>query len=220
MRTLFAPALAFAIASALVFVGLLLLGVPPLIATAVVFPLSVLAAERLGLRRHVDALALAIVAVVIFGASIALAQSSVVTAPDTTVHVAWGDLIGQIGVDLLPWAGLALLTVLTSLLPAPVRAIVEKFRTAQVDQLLERALGFAASQLQTRLQGQEINVDLHNALVAKAAQYAVDHGSKVVLDYAGTQALPEKIAARVLTSPAVQAAQGKLSPAFPSAAAK
>jgi hypothetical protein len=50
--------------------------------------------------------------------------------------------------------------------------------------------------------------------------YAVQHGSKAVLDYAGEASLPDKLSARILTSPSVQAARGALSPAFPSAAAK
>jgi hypothetical protein len=146
--------------------------------------------------------------------------SSIAPAADTTVTVPWGDLIGQLGVDLLPWAGLALLTVITSLLPAPVRAIVAKFRTAQVDQLLERALGYAATRLRDQLQGKELTLDVHSKLVKEATDYAIEHGSKAILDYAGEVSLPDKVSARVLTSPSVQAARGLISPAFPSAAAK
>jgi hypothetical protein len=158
------------------------------------------------------------VAIVLFAVP-AFAQA-VTAAQDTTVHVPWGDLIGQIGVDLLPWAGLALLTVVTSLLPAPVRAIVAKFRTAQVDQLLERALGYAATRLRTQISGQELSLDVHSKILKEAVDYAVQHGSKAVLDYAGEASLPDKLSARILTSPSVQAARGALSPAFPSAAAK
>jgi hypothetical protein len=168
------------------------------------------------------AAALALSPIPILAPVVAFAQdaSSSVASASTVVHFAWGDLIGQIGVDLLPWAGLLLLGMVTSLLPAPVRAIIQKYRTAQVDQLLERALGFAAARLQDQLKGQVLTVDLHNQVVAEAAQYAIDHGSKAVLDYAGQQAIPEKLTARVMTSPSIQAARGLLSPAFPSAAAK
>jgi hypothetical protein len=167
------------------------------------------------------ALGLALIFAPIFGTSLALAQSSsVAPISDSTVTFGWGDFIGQLGMQLLPWAGLALLTVITGLLPAPVRAIVQKYRTAQVDQLLERALGYAATRLRDQLQGQTLSIDVHSKLVKEATDYAIQQGSKAVLDYAGEISIPDKLSARVLTSPSVQAARGMISPAFPSAAAK
>jgi hypothetical protein len=165
------------------------------------------------------AVALVALGFIVLGFDPAFAQT-VTTPADTTVHFAWGDLIGQIGVDLLPWAGLALITVLTGLLPAPVKAIIQKYRTQQVDQLLERALGYAATRLRGSLSGQELSIDVHSKILKEAVDYAVQHGSKAVLDYAGEASLPDKLSARILTSPSVQAARGSLSPAFPSAAAK
>lgn len=138
-------------------------------------------------------------------------------AVDTTVHVGWGDLVGQLGVDFLPWAGLALFGIVVGIIGKAfpiVGAILTTQRTAQVEQLLERALGYAASQLQGALKGKELNVNVKTELVAHALQYALDHGSKALLDFVGgVSALSEKVEARILTSPAVQSAQAPMASA-------
>jgi hypothetical protein len=223
MRTMLAPLAAFAFASVLLLGFLLLLGVPQLIATIVTLGIMAISASGFGWRAITwNAAGFAIFLTIggVFFFALGYPVLAADGAPDTTVHVAWGDIIGQIGVDLLPWAGLALLTMIIGLLPAPVRAVIQKFRTAAVDQLLERALGYAAMRLQDQLKGQELTLDVHSRLVKEAADYALEHGSKVVLDFAGERGLPEKLSARVLTSPSVQAARGAISPAFASAAAK
>jgi hypothetical protein len=138
-------------------------------------------------------------------------------APDTTVHIGFGDIIGQIGIEVVPWAASALVLAITGLVlkffPA-AGALLTTQRTAQVEQLLERALGYAASQLQANLKGRELDVNVKNELIANAVQYAIDHGSKALIDFMGGQSvLADKVEARVLTSPAVQAAQAPLATA-------
>ncbi len=135
---------------------------------------------------------------------VALAQA----AADTTVHVPYGDVIGQLGLEILPWVGILLLGLVIKILPAPVKAFLTQQRIDQVEQLMERALGFAAANLQAQLKGRELTVDVKNQLVAQAGQYVIDHGSATILDFIGGEtAIPEKLAARLMTSPSIQAAQ-------------
>jgi hypothetical protein len=144
--------------------------------------------------------------------TVALTASALAQATtDTTVHLGFGDVIAQIGTDVVPWAATALIAIIIGLVakafPA-VGAFLTTQRTQQVEQLLERALGFAAAQLQSSLKGKELTVDVKNALVKQAVDYAWQHGSKAILDFIGGRtALPDKVQARLLTSPAVQAAQ-------------
>jgi len=152
--------------------------------------------------------------VLIVFCAVAFAQST-----DTTVHLGWGDIIGQLGLDLVPWVASLLVAALVGLVAKffPVAgAILTKERTQAVEQLLERGLGFAASNAQAQLKGKELTVDVKNKLIADAVQYALDHGSRAILDYIGGEtALPDKVNARLLTSPAVKAAQIGTQPPFP-----
>ena len=73
--------------------------------------------------------ALAIIALPIAAFAQDAVSSVAPVAANTNVSIPWGDVIGQLGVDLLPWAGLALLTLITSLFRAPIKALVQKYRT-------------------------------------------------------------------------------------------
>lgn len=148
------------------------------------------------------------VSLVALSVSLALAQasSSAPVPASTVVSFDWGDFVGRLGSELIPWAVLLVIGVITSLLPAPVRAFLNTQRTAQVEQLLEKALGFAAARLSDSVKGQTLTLDVQNELAANALQYALDHGSKAVLDFAGGQAaLPQKLVARMPASPSVNA---------------
>ncbi len=132
----------------------------------------------------------------------------VLAASDTTVSLGWGDLIGAVGQQLVPWAALGFITLVMAILPAPVKVWFDSKRTAQVEQLLERGLGFAASKLGDTVKGQTLSVDVKNKLISGALQYALDHGSDALIKWMGGEgAVPAKLEARLLTSPSVVAAQ-------------
>ncbi len=134
-------------------------------------------------------------------------------AQDTTVTLGWGDLAGALLITFLPIAGVALLGLILSL-PA-IKQHLSKERTEQLEQLAERALGYAALQIADKLKGQTLTIEIQNELARKAAQYAIDHGSKAILDFAGGNAvLQDKMKARLLTSPAVNAAMQGGAPAM------
>ncbi len=134
-------------------------------------------------------------------------------AQDNTVTLGWGDLVGALLITFLPIAGVALLGLILGL-PA-IKQHLSKERTEQLEQLAERALGYAALQIADKLKGQTLTIEIQNELARKAAQYAIDHGSKAILDFAGGNAvLQDKMKARLLTSPAVNAAMQGGAPAM------
>jgi hypothetical protein len=135
---------------------------------------------------------------------VVLAQTSSLPVPASTfVSFDWGAALGALGTQLVPWAATALLALVIALLPAPVRAFLTTQRTAQVEQLLERALGYGVAQVEDAAKGHPLSVDVKNEVLASAIQYALDHGSKALLDFVQKDAIPQKLEARVATSPAV-----------------
>src|SRR4051794_19897080 len=74
-------------------------------------------------------------------------------APDTIVSVPWGEWVGQILVDGAGILAVVIMAVLTRFLPATLRAYLTEQRTQQVEQLLERALGFAAQKIAVNIKG-------------------------------------------------------------------
>lgn len=209
MRTLVAPVTAFAFAALITFAGLVLLGAPPLVATLVIMPVAIMVASTLGWRPRVDTVALAVVVILLASISLATAQdasSSVPIVTDTVVAVPWGDWLASILADAAGVLAVVIMAVVTRFLPASLKAWLTAQRTAQVEQLLERALGYAATKIAASVRGQVLTLDARNRLVADALRYAVEHGPEKLVDWmGGAKGIEEKILARLPTSPSVKA---------------
>jgi hypothetical protein len=166
------------------------------------------------MRAFIKAAALAAVVALSFMPALmpvaALAQAAsssavVVAAPDTIVSVPWGDWLATLLGDAAAVLSVVILGVVTRFLPATLKAWLTAQRTAQVEQLLERALGFAAQKIAIAVKGKVLDVDVHNQMVEDALQYAIDHGpAKLIAWMGGADAIEQKIIARIPTSPSVQ----------------
>jgi hypothetical protein len=148
--------------------------------------------------------------------ALVLAATPALADASTQVSLGWGDVVSTVLTSyLVPAAGVALAGVLIAILPAPIKVFFDSQRTAQVEQLLERALGYGAAQVAAAVKGQTLTVDVQNKIVQSALQYAIDHGSAALINWMGGAAggtkadnavIAQKLTARVLTSPAVNAA--------------
>lgn len=133
---------------------------------------------------------------VIFAAMIGTAIAQAVT--DTVVQIpigTWADYV-------LPAAGaiaLAAVVWLISYLPAPVVAIL---KTAQVEQILQRAIDFAINMVQGATKDRVLEVDVGNAVVKQAADYVIKYGPKWLIDFLGGETgIRDRIIARLDISP-------------------
>lgn len=119
-------------------------------------------------------------------------------ADDTTVVVPWGDTLAALLLhfqEFLTVTLLGLLSVVVAKMPSWVTAIMGP---AKVEQLLTRAIDYAISTTAGAVKGQEVSVQVGNELAAKALRYAIKHGPKWLIDWAGGQEmLAEKIVARI-----------------------
>jgi hypothetical protein len=150
-------------------------------------------------------LTVAICGFIVFGTSVAAAQSSI-APPDTVVTVPWGDWLGPVLMDAAGLLATVIMAVVLRFLPASLRAWLTAQRTAQLEQLLERALGYAAQKTAVAVQGRTFEVDVHTELLAKGAQYAINNGPKKLIEWAGGEkAIIDKLTARIPTSPSVKA---------------
>ncbi|MBI4921847.1 MAG: hypothetical protein HY834_08865 [Devosia nanyangense] len=130
-----------------------------------------------------------------------LTCSAAFAAADTSVSIPIGDwLAGATGVlaPILAIAVLAALLYATKFLPATFQAYITKERIAAAEQLLERAVAFGLNKAAEAAKDKTVEVDVRNEAVAKAAQYAIDHGpEKLVTWMGGAPAVGEKIIARL-----------------------
>lgn len=179
------------------------------------YPRDIVFMERVAdmLMRAVIFLGVLLLALTVAEAALAQSVASSAPPPDTVVVVPWGGWLTGLLQFCMELAGTLLLGVLTfaaTKLPASIQAYVTKQRIAQVEQLLERGLGYAVSQIEEAVKGKTLSIDVKNDLVEEAAQYVIDHAPTWLIDWmGGGQAIAEKIRARLPTSPAVQVASGK-----------
>lgn len=128
-------------------------------------------------------------------------------AADTTRACApAGDWVGDVAVALPSLLATIIMGVVLRFLPAQLKGFLTAQRTAQAEQLLERALGMAASKLADNLKGKGISVDVKNKVLADGLQYVIDHGADPLKKWLGGQgAIVQKLEARLATSPAIAA---------------
>ena len=139
---------------------------------------------------HVAA-AVVVLGVLQIGSAIAQAVT------DTVVQIpigTWADYI-------LPVAGalaMAAVVWLLSYLPAPVVAVL---KTAQVEQILQRAIDFAINMVQGATKDKVLDVDVGNAVVKQAADFVIKYGPKWIVDFLGGEAgIRDRIIARLQIS--------------------
>jgi hypothetical protein len=129
---------------------------------------------------------------------LALVSAPALADASTSVTLPYGDLVQSIGTALLPLVGTIVIGVLgwsARFLPGSVNAMITAFH---VDQLLSNAINFGVNRVLVDTAGKSITVDTHNAVVAAAADYAVNHGAKWLIDYMGGPVMIEqKILARI-----------------------
>ena len=128
--------------------------------------------------------------------SVALAATG-----DTSVSVPWGDWV-QAAVGLLNQIALPLVAAIVAwasrILPA---ALVGYLKMLQVEQLLNRAVGWGLSSVSGAAAGRELKVDVGNQVLAAALTYAIQHAPSLVEWAGGSIALREKIIARLTLEP-------------------
>lgn len=92
-------------------------------------------------------------------------------------------------------------------------AAVALLKTAQVEQLMTRAIGYGVNAVAGAAQGKELTINVVNPVIAEAAQYAIDHGPGWFLDYIGGEdALKAKIFARLPVDASVTASAAGVAP--------
>lgn len=140
-------------------------------------------------------------------------------ATGTTVSVPWGDWLLDCAAAMASVAAAGLVW-LCRFLPASVRALVQ---TAQVEQVLQKAITYGINAVAGAEKGKTLSVDVGNSVVAEALNYAVTHGPSWLQGWVGgPDALAQKIIARLdleaasqATTPSAAAAAVAASPPTP-----
>lgn len=117
----------------------------------------------------------------------ALAQG----AGGTVVSIPYGDWFAA-SADFIGW-GLALLVAFAlRFVPASLQAVL---KTAQVEQLLQKAIDFGLNAVAGASKDKVLDADLGNAVVAQALRYVVDLGPRWIVNFLGGE---EGIKARII----------------------
>lgn len=120
----------------------------------------------------------------------------VFAADATSVVVPIGDWV-QATLPLLGWLMAAVATWVLSHVPAI-------FKTAQVEQLLAKAIEYALNVVAGASKDKVLSADVGNAVIAQALNYATTYGPSWVLKYlGGEQGLRDRIIARLDLHPDV-----------------
>lgn len=129
--------------------------------------------------------------------SLAMAQAAPAT---TTVAVPVGDWLTDTAAFLGPLLAAVVLWMIRKL-PPQVAALLMSMR---VDQLLNKAITYAINSVATATHDKPLTLDVGNAVVAQAVQYAIDHGPSGLIDWmGGTEKIRQKIIARLNVSAGV-----------------
>jgi hypothetical protein len=145
------------------------------------------------LIRFVAAVVLVLVATLYAATFINLAQAGELT-PLNPVVIPYGDWLaaaaGNINTILAALAMWALRK-----LPAHIVAII---KTAQLDQVLLKAIDFGVNRTAGAAKGRVLTINLANQVLAEAVGYVVDHGPGWLVAWAGgEQGIRDKIIARL-----------------------
>lgn len=134
-----------------------------------------------------------IVVVLVLQTAGAIAQEAA-----TTVAVPIGDWIGQASGIIATILG-ALVVWLFRQLPA---GIVQILRTMQVEQLLDKAINYGINAVAGASKDKVLTVNVGNAVVAQAAQYAIDHAPGWLIGWLGGEtAIRQMVIARLNLEP-------------------
>jgi hypothetical protein len=127
----------------------------------------------------------------------AFAQT-VIEKSDTTVEIPIGEWIKAIGEFVMPLVVLAF-GWLCRKLPGQLASILA---TMRVDQLLEKAIGYAINATAGAMKGKPLSIDVGSEVVEKALQYVVDNGPVVLINWmGGVDGIKQKIIARIDLDP-------------------
>jgi predicted lipid-binding transport protein (Tim44 family) len=123
----------------------------------------------------------------------------------TTVAVPIGDWIGKASGVIGSLLG-GLVIWLFRQLPA---GIVQILRTMQVEQLLDKAITYGINAVAGASKDKVLTVNVGNAVVAQAAQYAIDHAPGWLIGWLGGEAaIRQMIIARLNLEPVATIAPG------------
>jgi len=131
-------------------------------------------------------------------ASAAIAQTTA-AAPivDTVVNVPWGDWLSA-AADNIVVIVVAVVGWALRKLPSHIVAMI---KTAQVDQLLYKAIDAAINRTAGAAKGEALSFKVSNEVLAKALQYAIDNAPKWMISWSGgVDGLRDKIVARLNVS--------------------
>ncbi|WP_454813748.1 hypothetical protein [Labrys neptuniae] len=138
--------------------------------------------------------------VVALFALVAPALAQIATdAASTAVSLPIGQWISDIGTVVLAIAG-GLIAWIVRKLPAQIAQIIT---TAQVDQMLTKAIGYAINAVEGATAGKTLNVNVGNAVLAQALNYVTVHAPQWLIEWlGGLDAIAQKIIARLNLDPA------------------
>ena len=115
----------------------------------------------------------------------ALAQQ---VAGDGQVVIHWGDMLASSASTLVTLAA-SVLALALARLPASILAMV---KTWQVDQLLERSIGYGINMVAGAAKGQAMTVPVANKVIETAMEYAVTNGSSALIKWMGGEKVVEQ----------------------------
>lgn len=134
---------------------------------------------------------LAALALVAFVAAPAFALAD---ASTSAVSIPVNEWVGSLAAIIGPVLAAAVVWLIRKL-PAQMASLL---MTMRVDQLLTRAIDFAVNSVKDATKDKALTVDVGNEVVAKALQYAIDHGPKGISDWmGGPDMIRQKIIARL-----------------------
>jgi hypothetical protein len=146
------------------------------------------------LTRFIAAMVLVLVATLYAGAFINLAHAQDAVAPSTEIIIPWGNWLSDAASTVVMVVG-AIVAWGLRLLPARILAVVQ---TAQLDQLLLKAIDFGVNKTAGASKGRELNIDVANSVLAESLQYAITNAPGWMVAWAGGElALRDKIIARL-----------------------
>ncbi|OXE37540.1 MAG: hypothetical protein CGW95_01090 [Phenylobacterium zucineum] len=138
-----------------------------------------------------------------FLAALVLMPVAAFAADGTAINIPVGswisDASGILSAVLVPVL-LALVARLLAVLPKPIADFV---KTLQVEQLLTRAVSYGINAVKDAEHDKVLSVNVGNAVVAEAANYAIQNGPKWIVDWlGGPDGIKQRILARVKLEPA------------------
>lgn len=115
-------------------------------------------------------------------------------AADGKVVIPWGDMLAASAGTLATLAA-SVLAIALARLPASILAMI---KTWQVDQLLERSIGYGINMVAGAAKGQAMTVPVANKVIEAAVEYAVVNGSAVLIKWmGGKNVIEQKVIARL-----------------------